>query len=111
MEFLSAAPRRAPRTHTVDAVSPQVDGAVDIDDEPVAVTPTEPPPPPSFQSHSSRSPPLELWLASRGLGRYSAAIRERGARKVADLMLLSNDDLDELGIPQCERVNIRIAVS
>ena len=53
---------------------------------------------------------LDLWLERRGLGKYAAAIRHLGARKVSDLAHLENGDLDDMGMTPWERADIRISV-
>ena len=53
---------------------------------------------------------LDLFLQSRGLGQYAEGIARLGARKLADLALLTDDDLDEIGLPPDERISIRISV-
>jgi hypothetical protein len=53
---------------------------------------------------------LSLWLASRGLGTFADPIKSLGLRKISDLALLSDDDLDEMGMPVDLRVNIRISI-
>lgn len=53
---------------------------------------------------------LSFWLASRGLGAYLEPIQGLGLRKISDLALLSGEDLDEMGMPEDLRVNIRISI-
>jgi hypothetical protein len=61
---------------------------------------------------AARSPGgLELYLESRGLGAYAARIRALGARKVADLQLLSDEDIDDLGVPKELRVVLKVSLS
>ena len=54
---------------------------------------------------------LELYLESRGLGAYASRIRALGARKVADLQLLSDEDIDDLGVPKELRVVLKVSLS
>ena len=60
---------------------------------------------------AARSPGLELYLESRGLGAYAPRIRALGARKVADLQLLSDEDIDDLGVPKELRVVLKVSLS
>ena len=60
---------------------------------------------------SARSPGLDLYLESRGLGAYASRIRALGARKVADLQLLSDEDIDDLGVPKELRVVLKVSLS
>ena len=60
---------------------------------------------------AARSGGLELYLESRGLGAYAARIRALGARKVADLQLLSDEDIDDLGVPKELRVVLKVSLS
>ena len=60
---------------------------------------------------AARSPGLDLYLESRGLGAYAARIRALGARKVADLQLLSDEDIDDLGVPKELRVVLKVSLS
>ena len=60
---------------------------------------------------SARSPGLDLYLESRGLGAYAPRIRALGARKVADLQLLSDEDIDDLGVPKELRVVLKVSLS
>ena len=60
---------------------------------------------------AARSPGLDLYLESRGLGAYAARIRALGARKVADLQLLSDEDIDDLGVPKELRVVLKVCLS
>ena len=53
---------------------------------------------------------LVRFLQARGLGQYAPALAGLGARKVADLALLSDDDLDEIGVPPDERISLRVSV-
>ena len=59
----------------------------------------------------ARSPGLDLYLESRGLGAYASRIRALGARKVADLQLLSDEDIDDLGVPRELRVVLKVSLS
>ena len=59
----------------------------------------------------ARSGGLELYLESRGLGAYAPRIRALGARKVADLQLLSDEDIDDLGVPKELRVVLKVSLS
>mgnify|MGYP004340912073 CR=1 FL=1 len=45
------------------------------------------------------------------LGAYAARIRALGARKVADLQLLSDEDIDDLGVPKELRVVLKVSLS
>ena len=60
---------------------------------------------------AARSPGLDLYLESRGLGAYAPRIRALGARKVADLQLLSDEDIDDLGVPKELRVVLKVSLS
>ena len=60
---------------------------------------------------AARSPGLDLYLESRGLGAYASRIRALGARKVADLQLLSDEDIDDLGVPKELRVVLKVSLS
>ena len=60
---------------------------------------------------AARSGGLELYLESRGLGAYAPRIRALGARKVADLQLLSDEDIDDLGVPKELRVVLKVSLS
>ena len=60
---------------------------------------------------AERSPGLDLYLESRGLGAYASRIRALGARKVADLQLLSDEDIDDLGVPKELRVVLKVSLS
>ena len=60
---------------------------------------------------AARSPGLDLYLESRGLGAYASRIRALGARKVADLQLLSDEDIDDLGVPRELRVVLKVSLS
>ena len=60
---------------------------------------------------AARSGGLELYLESRGLGAYAPRIRALGARKVADLQLLSDEDIDDLGVPKELRVVLKVDVA
>ena len=57
------------------------------------------------------APGLDLYLESRGLGAYASRIRALGARKVADLQLLSDEDIDDLGVPKELRVVLKVSLS
>lgn len=41
---------------------------------------------------------LRIWLQGRGLGRYFLPLRSLGAKKVSDLALLTQEDLNEMNI-------------
>jgi len=60
---------------------------------------------------AARSGGLELYLESRGLGAYASRIQALGARKVADLQLLSDEDIDDLGVPKELRVVLKVSLS
>ena len=60
---------------------------------------------------AARSPGLDLYLESRGLGAYAARILALGARKVADLHMLSDEDIDDLGVPKELRVVLKVSLS
>ena len=47
----------------------------------------------------------------QGLGAYAPRIRALGARKVADLQLLSDEDIDDLGVPKELRVVLKVSLS
>lgn len=53
---------------------------------------------------------LHAWLITHGLARYYGAICDLGAKKISDLALLTEDDMDDLGLTPEERkkLNIRI---
>ena len=51
---------------------------------------------------------LEMWLDRRGLGVYAKALKSLGARRVSDLALLEDEDLDAMGFTAQRRV-IRVA--
>ena len=51
---------------------------------------------------------LHAWLLGRGLGAYFDALSALGAKKVGDLALLTNEDLDSLAIPLEDRSHFRI---
>lgn len=53
---------------------------------------------------------LDLWLERRGLGKYSAAIADLGARKVSDLSYLEQDDLIKIGMEDYERADVQVVV-
>ena len=53
---------------------------------------------------------LEIWMDRRGLGAYSKAVRILGARSVADLSLLDDEDLDAMGMSPREKCDIRVTV-
>ena len=40
---------------------------------------------------------LEMWFDRRGLGVYAKALKSLGARRVSDLALLEDEDLDAMG--------------
>ena len=73
---------------------------------PADAAPRAPPPSSAAKLKSN----LVVWLEARGLGEYSDAIVELGARKISDLSLLGNDDLDDMGMKIEDRANIRIHV-
>lgn len=84
----------------------RVAGAIDVDEPPVE---SPPPPPGPLEDPGDVSPsPLDIWLETRGLGAWAGPIRSLGARKVTDLLLLADDDLDEVGMPLDLRANIRV---
>ena len=44
------------------------------------------------------------------IGKFAEPIRTLGLRRISDLALLSDDDLDQMGMPVDLRVNIRISI-
>ena len=54
---------------------------------------------------------LEMWLDRRGLGVYAKALKSLGARRVADLALLEDEDLDAMGFTPQQRCEIRVRVA
>ena len=54
---------------------------------------------------------LEMWLDRRGLGVYAKALKSLGARRVADLALLEDEDLDAMGFTAQQRCEIRVRVA
>ena len=67
--------------------------------------------PAAWSAPAAPAPGLDLYLESRGLGAYAARIRALGARKVADLQLLSDEDIDDLGVPKELRVVLKVSLS
>ena len=54
---------------------------------------------------------LEMWLDRRGLGVYAKALKSLGARRVSDLALLEDEDLDAMGFTPQQRCEIRVRVA
>jgi len=54
---------------------------------------------------------LELWLDRRGLGVHSKALKKRGATRVSDLALLSDEELDDMGFMLDQRTEIRVRLT
>ena len=54
---------------------------------------------------------LEMWLDRRGLGVYAKALKSLGARRVSDLALLEDDDLDAMGFTAQQKCEIRVRVA
>ena len=54
---------------------------------------------------------LEMWLDRRGLGVYAKALKSLGARRVSDLALLEDEDLDAMGFTSQQRCEIRVRVA
>ena len=54
---------------------------------------------------------LEMWLDRRGLGVYAKALKSLGARRVSDLALLEDEDLDAMGFTAQQRCEIRVRVA
>ena len=54
---------------------------------------------------------LEMWLDRRGLGVYAKALKSLGARRVADLALLEDEDLDAMGFTAQQKCEIRVRVA
>ena len=54
---------------------------------------------------------LEMWLDRRGLGVYAKALKSLGARRVSDLALLEDEDLDAMGFTAQQKCEIRVRVA
>ena len=63
------------------------------------------------QAAAERGDSHELYAVAKHLGAYAPRIRALGARKVADLQLLSDEDIDDLGVPKELRVVLKVSLS
>ena len=54
---------------------------------------------------------LRIWLASRGLARIYAQVREMGAKKVSDLAHLTVEDFEVLGLSLHETQALAVVIT
>lgn len=54
--------------------------------------------------------PIGRWLAARNLERYEMGLQKLGIKKIADLVYLTDDDMDNLGVDNESRMHFYVRV-